>query len=198
MRCVTAECELDACGNVTLRAFAYRRAGVDHCGVRSIDEVPVHEVLANLLDFRTRWIKGTAICTSAESTTSYHVEAWPLEGRWTTENATSGVTTSYSAATQLMKRAGAEVSRPSYPLLPTHESVSLAFPLSLPVWGRTRDDFMPVSAERFEDEAVVLLRHRTDPHIFGSLVVNLARGHAIRLLTPMSSLQLSDLVGHQV
>lgn len=147
--------------------------------MRSIDEVPVHEVLANLLDFRTRWIKGTANCTTADSTASYHVEAWPLEGRWTTEHATTGVTTSYTAVTQLMRRDGAEVARPSYPLLPTHESVSLAFPLSLPIWGRTRDDFMPVSAERLDDEAVVLLRHRTDPQIFGSLVVNLARGHAI-------------------
>lgn len=149
--------------------------------------------MANLLDFRTRWIKGTAICTSATAA-SYHVEAWPLEGRWTTENATTGVTTSYSAVTQRMIQAGAEVTRPPYPLLPTHESVSLAFPLSLPIWGRTRDGFTPVSAERFEDEAVVLLRHRTDPQILGSLVVNLARGHAIRLLTPMSSLQLIDLL----
>ena len=164
----------------------------------AIDEVPVHEVLANLLDFRTRWIKGTAICTIGDYTASFHVEAWPLEGRWTTTSEATGVTISYAAVTQIMSRAGEEVVRPSYPLLPTDESVSLAFPLSLPIWGRTRDDFKPVSAERVGDEAVVTLRHRTDPQIVGSLVVNLARGHAIRLMSPMSSVQLTDLVGHQV
>lgn len=172
--------------------------GDDHCRVNTIDEISVHEVLANLLDFRTRWIKGTAICASPSSTATFRVEAWSLEGRWTSENATTGATTSYTAATQLMMRGESEVFRPPYPILPADESVSLAFPLALPIWGRTRDDFMPVSAERVNDEAVMLLRHRTDQQIFGSLVVNLARGHATRLLTPMSSVQLVDLVGHQV
>jgi hypothetical protein len=40
------------------------------------------------------------------------------------------------------------------------EAVKLAFPLSLPIWGRDHDEYHPFSAEQQDNDVVLMLRHQ--------------------------------------
>lgn len=64
------------------------------------------------------------------------------------------------------------------------DSVKLAFPLSLPIWGRRRDEYHPVSVEEQDNDIVLLLRHQKDKSIFGSFTFDRESGRAMRLVTP--------------
>lgn len=74
-----------------------------------------------------------------------------------------------------------------------HESVRLAFPSSLPVWGRTHDDYSPVGAEKSDGEVIILLRHRTDLTLFASVVIDRSRSIATAMTTPSDALRLVDI-----
>ncbi|ELT44041.1 hypothetical protein ACJJV6_17175 [Arthrobacter nitrophenolicus] len=60
--------------------------------------------------------------------------------------------------------------------------------LSLPIWGRQRDEYHPVAVEQHKRETILILRHREDNGIFGSLVVDRDTGVATRLVTPTRAL----------
>lgn len=64
------------------------------------------------------------------------------------------------------------------------EPVKLAFPLSLPIWGRHRDDYHPISVEDQDNDTVLMLRHQKDKGIFGSFTFDRETGRAKRLVTP--------------
>jgi hypothetical protein len=64
------------------------------------------------------------------------------------------------------------------------EPVKLAFPHSLPIWGRRRDDYHPISAEEQGNDIVLMLRHQKDKSIFGSFTFDRESGRAKRLVTP--------------
>lgn len=64
------------------------------------------------------------------------------------------------------------------------EPVKLAFPLSLPIWGRHRDEYHPISVEDQDNDTVFLLRHQKDKSVFGSFTFDRETGRAKRLVTP--------------
>ncbi|WP_309105327.1 hypothetical protein [Arthrobacter sp.] len=64
------------------------------------------------------------------------------------------------------------------------ESVKLAFPLSLRIWGRERDQYHPISVEDHDNDTVLILRHQKDKSIFGSFTFDRETGRAKRLVTP--------------
>lgn len=64
------------------------------------------------------------------------------------------------------------------------ESVMLAFPLSLPIWGRQRDQYHPIAVEDQDNDTVLMLRHQKDKGIFGSFTFDRETGRAKRLVTP--------------
>lgn len=149
--------------------------------------LPVIDVLAAMLDFRKRWVRGLATTSDIDSSTAYRFEAFPVEGKWQAEELDTGYQSSYDATTQIYRRDDVEVTRSSYPLFPVHPAVSLLFPLELPVWGRSRDDWKPASAEQLGQNAVILFTHRSDSVIKAALDVDLRRGHAVRWTSPMGS-----------
>jgi hypothetical protein len=69
------------------------------------------------------------------------------------------------------------------------ESVKLAFPLSLPIWGRRRDEYHPIAVEGQDDDTVLMLRHQADRSIFASFTFDRETGRAKRLVTPTQLLQ---------
>ena len=62
------------------------------------------------------------------------------------------------------------------------EAVKLAFPLSLPIWGRHMDRYHPVASEVHGSDTTLLLRDRTDPTIFGSFTFETESGIAKTLV----------------
>ena len=70
------------------------------------------------------------------------------------------------------------------------EAVQLSFPLSLPIWGRHMDDYHPVASEVHGSDTTLLLRHRTDPTIFGSFTFETESGIAKTLFTLSTALKL--------
>jgi hypothetical protein len=64
------------------------------------------------------------------------------------------------------------------------EPVKLAFPLSLPIWGRPRDEYHPISVEDQDNDTVLMLRHQKDKSMFGSFTFDRETGRAKRLVTP--------------
>ena len=64
------------------------------------------------------------------------------------------------------------------------EPVQLAFPLSLPIWGRRRDEYHPIAVEEHGNDVVLMLRHQKDKSIFGSFTFDRESGRAKRLVTP--------------
>ncbi|MCT9868712.1 hypothetical protein [Paenarthrobacter aurescens] len=75
------------------------------------------------------------------------------------------------------------------------ESVKLAFPLALPIWGRPMDEYHPVSCEVNGPDTTLLLRHRQDATIFGSFTFDSESGIAKALITPTSFLKLERKPG---
>jgi hypothetical protein len=69
------------------------------------------------------------------------------------------------------------------------EPVKLGFPLSLPIWGRHRDEYHPISVEDQDNDVVLMLRHQKDKGIFGSFTFDRESGRAKRLVTPTQLLQ---------
>ncbi|MBT2550864.1 hypothetical protein [Arthrobacter sp. ISL-65] len=69
------------------------------------------------------------------------------------------------------------------------EAVMLAFPLSLPIWGRDHDEYHPVSVEQQENDVLLMLRHQTEKALFGSYTFDGESGRAKRLVTPTQVLQ---------
>lgn len=70
------------------------------------------------------------------------------------------------------------------------DHIKLAFPASLPIWGRYHDEYHPVSVEVSEGQRVILLRHQKDEALFASLSVDWESKRATRLVTESCLLQL--------
>jgi len=66
----------------------------------------------------------------------------------------------------------------------SHRATDLAFPLTLPIWGREMDSFRAIGIEKSDDEAILLLRHQRSPETFGSLKVDLKRRVCTQLTSP--------------
>jgi hypothetical protein len=74
------------------------------------------------------------------------------------------------------------------------EAVMLAFPLSLPIWGRDHDEYHPISVEEQGNDVVLMLRHQKDKALFGSYTFDGESGRAKRFVTPMQVLQQEVLL----
>ncbi|MFC7848644.1 hypothetical protein ACFUTU_09230 [Arthrobacter sp. NPDC057388] len=69
------------------------------------------------------------------------------------------------------------------------DAVKLGFPLSLPIWGRDRDEYHPISVEHQDNDVVLILRHQKDRALFGSYTFDGESRRAKRLVTPTQVLQ---------
>lgn len=156
--------------------------------------IPVIDVLSILLDRTERPIQGIATYTLVDSASRFKFQAEPILGTWECVDLSNGHEVGYDATTEVLKTGDTEDRRPTFPTFPTHPAVSLLFPLELPVWGRSHDEWIPVSAKSDENEtAVVLFNHRHDRAIYGSLEVDLQRRHATRWISPTSSVVYEQL-----
>jgi hypothetical protein len=161
-----------------------------------MDSTPtsVADALLALLAVDRAWVKGTALCLKVDSPSSrYEFEAWPRRGKWKTRSLETGERRSYDAGTQLMRIDEDETPRASYPFFPVHDSVKLLFPLELPIWGRSRDDYRPVSADTDGERTILICRHKHDAAVIGTLTIDARHGHATDWISPMNSIRYLDL-----
>lgn len=143
----------------------------------------------------------------ATSTVQYgnDIEQWAIDVTpgtlsWTSRSLRTGRIQSFDPRTMSLHD-GEESMHLSLDRIPHSfpEPVQLAFPLSLPIWGRHRDEYHPISVEEQDNAIVLVLRHRKDKGIFGSYTFERESGRAKRLITPTQLLQqevrLPDSVG---
>ncbi|WP_166880128.1 hypothetical protein [Salinibacterium sp. ZJ450] len=154
----------------------------------------VADALLALLDNKRAWVKGTALCMGTDQATSrYEFEVWPRRGAWSTRNIETDELRSYDASAQTLRTGEIDTFAATYPIFPAHESVKLLFPLELPIWGRTRDDYRPVSADAEKDRLILICRHKHDAAVIGTLTVDTLHGHATDWISPLTTVRYTDL-----
>ena len=135
---------------------------------------------------------GDAHQYEATSTSQYGnvTEQWaivviPGTFYWSAESLRSGRIQSFDPNTLTLHN-GEESLQLSVDRIPRSfpEPVKLAFPLSLPIWGRLRDEYHPIAVEDQGNDTVLILRHQKDKSIFGSFAFDRETGRAKRLVTP--------------
>jgi len=115
--------------------------------------------------------------------TEYELVARPGVSSYVCTEKQTGRVFSHDEATGETISASERIKREPNQLRTEPLPIRLAFPLSLDVWGRRSGGWRMVDAERSDDEILVLLRHQTDPHLFGSLTIDTKRRLAVRLDT---------------
>lgn len=137
---------------------------------------------------------GAGDGTSYKATTSwfsggkgrqYRIFADPRGLLWSSEDLSSGVTHSFDPET-MKRRTGTEELATFVQQIPFsfHESVKLAFPLSLAIWGRRSDTYVPIAVEETDERSTLLLRHQQDRALFGSASFDPKSGRMMRLALP--------------
>ena len=128
-------------------------------------------------------------CQHGNLVEHFAITVHPNAMRWSSASLKTGRTQSFDPQT-LTLHDGEEARHLSLDRIPGSfaEQVQLAFPLSLPIWGRQRDEYHPVAVEQHKRQTILILRHREDNGIFGSLVVDRDTGVATRLVTPTRAL----------
>lgn len=110
----------------------------------------------------------------ATSTVQYgnDIEQWAIDVTpgtlsWTSRSLRTGRIQSFDPRTMSLHD-GEESMQLSLDRIPHSfpEPVQLAFPLSLPIWGRHRDEYHPISVEEQDNATVLVLRHRKDKGIY--------------------------------
>lgn len=105
----------------------------------------------------------------------FHLHAEPRHSSYALTDTHSGVAHVYDDATRTLMSAGQAVHRETNSLVMGPVPVRLAFPMDLPIWGRTRDQFRMVGAMRHGDQIEVSIRGKEDRELSGSLRVDLSR-----------------------
>lgn len=133
-----------------------------------------------------------SICQYGGEVQQWDVAVVPASFEWSSTHLISGRTESFDPAT-LSLIADGNAFRLTPDRIPGTfpDQVKLAFPLSLPIWGRPRDQYHPVSVEDHDEGSVLLLRNSKDPGLFGSLTFDRTSGRAKRLATPSELLLMN-------
>jgi hypothetical protein len=119
----------------------------------------------------------------------YDLHAEPNYSSFVCTDLKTGRESSYIDATGERIDSGVRSPRQSSDLIWQPFPVRLAFPLSLPIWGRRHDGYRMVSANERSGQLIVQLGDRDDSVESGSLTIDLARGLAVRLDVPALSLE---------
>ncbi|MGW9549654.1 hypothetical protein ACWG8W_01205 [Citricoccus zhacaiensis] len=117
----------------------------------------------------------------------FELVAHPMVESFTVTEKKTGVVESFDAATGTRWLDGQKVDAFAYQVRNEPYPVRLAWPMSLPIWGRGTGEYRMVGAERADGEVIVELRHLEDPHLFGSVTVDLQRRMCVRLDVPTGS-----------
>ncbi|HEY0260357.1 MAG TPA: hypothetical protein VGC18_10950 [Lacisediminihabitans sp.] len=148
------------------------------------------EFMSLLLDWKTRpAFTAVSQIQSDAGVSEFDVEIDPRAERWYSRHRNSDAWARCDGALSAQFSNTGELPPGSPPAL----SVRLGFPTSLPIWGRRNDYFRPVGAEEANGEGVMLLRHPIDLSIFGSVTLDLDRGIAVRLTSPVHVWRLEDI-----
>lgn len=131
-------------------------------------------------------------CQQGNVVERYSIAVHPNSFYWSSTNLRTGRKRSFDPQTMSLQD-GEDTRRLSLDRIPRSfdDSVKLAFPSSLSIWGRQNDDYHPVSVEELGDDTVLLLRHTGDRAIFGSYTFDRGSGKATRLVTPTQVLRLA-------
>ena len=115
----------------------------------------------------------------------YAIVVHPRALSWQATSLRTGRIESFDPHT-LSLHSGEDVMQLSVDRIPRSfpEAVKLAFPLSLPIWGRHHDEYHPMSLEERDNDVVLILRHQKDKALFGSFTFDRESGRAKRLATP--------------
>jgi len=153
------------------------------------------ETVSELLDWaRVSPFAARFTQSDTNGTSSSDVAVNPRTGAWRTRDIQTGRSLRYSPETHLIYVNDEEDGQPaSDGQRPQHQSVRMAFPLSLDIWGRRSDSFRPVDVERSGGEAILLLRHRTEPAIYGSARLDTSRGLLTAVQSPLYSWAFQDV-----
>jgi hypothetical protein len=158
------------------------------------ERIELTEIFALLLDWRlTLPFEADYLDQTGEHVTHYRVKIRPRSGDWEITNQATSEMKRYRSLTDGPVTQGRGISSQIF-LNKSHSATDLAFPLTLPIWGRKDDTFQPVSAQRTGDEAVILLRHQFDPRVFGSLTVDLKRKICVQLSSPYGTRMFTNII----
>lgn len=126
------------------------------------------------------------LCQAGGHTERYAISVLPRGFIWSATRLLDGTTQSFDSHTMTVQVDGAAQHSLSIERVPRAfpESVQLAFPLSLPIWGRSMDSYHPAAVEINGTDTTLLLRHRSDPTIFGSFTFETESGVAKSYFTP--------------
>ncbi|MFJ4171648.1 hypothetical protein ACIPY3_19255 [Paenarthrobacter sp. NPDC089714] len=136
--------------------------------------------------------EAVSLCQINGRVEQYSIAVSPAAFTWSATRMPDGGTDSFDPNTLTIRAADGHDRVLTLDRVPRlfPESVQLAFPLSLPIWGRHMDQYHPVAAEDRGTYTTLLLRHREDPTIFGSFTFETRSGVGTSLVLPTYALKL--------
>ncbi|MEV7692237.1 hypothetical protein AB0N73_02790 [Microbacterium sp. NPDC089189] len=155
---------------------------------RTVAVIDLMNVVALLSDWRTvRPFECDAVVkrkvSGEESLVRVHAD--PRHSSYTAVDSQSGEVWSYDDQTRRTVFAGHVVERHPYDLPYAPDALQLAFPLTLPIWGRRADRFRMAAVSVHETQFVVALEGQGDWNGYGAeLTIDRLRGVAVRFDAP--------------
>lgn len=157
------------------------------------------DLFAVLMDWRTlRPFVCEAMVQHGSEVSVHNVRVVPVLQSYEVLNRGTGNLDAYDSSTRIRISNGAEVPSTANQFHNEPWAVKLAFPSSLPIWGRRSDQYRLIGAERQAGELVGLLRHTDDGHLFGSITVDMALRQVTRIDLPGFTVRYSDIEAHTV
>jgi hypothetical protein len=156
------------------------------------------ESLMKAVALMTDWrMVGTfrcrAVMSEGSETDEYELHAEPSHSSYRLTDLQGGRVSSYDDTTR--ERVTSDVVTPVHPYELRSEPlpVRLAFPLSLPVWGRTGDSYWMVRAIENGGRLIVELALRELAAVTGELTIDVRRRAVVRFETIDSTLAYEDI-----
>lgn len=129
-----------------------------------------------------------------EEPQSLELHAEPMHSSYVLVDPRTGRRQSYDDTTRSFGTDGQIVQRQASALLTEPLPVRLAFPMSLPIWGRRHDLYRMVDANRVGSLLTVSLTGRADASLSGTLTIDLNRGLAVRIYAPTLQVEYRGIV----
>lgn len=124
----------------------------------------------------------------------FHVRAEPRHSSYIVTDRATGRQSSYDDRTGLVNTAGFVKRRQAHDLVFEPSPARLAFPLTLPIWGRRRDAYRMVDATESNGQLNVRLAASSDGSVAGELAIDLGLRVAVRIDAPTLHLEYRGIV----
>lgn len=124
----------------------------------------------------------------------FDLHAEPMHSSYTLTERVTGREQSYDDATRTLATEGQTKQRQPNDLLTDPVPVRLAFPLSLPIWGRRHDTYWMADARQQGRTLAVHLVGKEDATLSGALTIDLELGLAVRIDAPTLQLEYRGIV----